>query len=310
MKVLITGGCGFVGTNLALYLVERNCKVRILDNLSTAFPAWLKDKAYDNFQLPDVDLIVGDMVDQQTVDKAVEGMDAVVHLAALTSVIESVENPGNTWGINVGGTFHILESCRKLSVKRFVFASSNAVAGEQLPPIDEKKIPQPLSPYGASKLTGEALCSAYHHSFGIESFSLRFANLYGTCADHKTSVMSLFLQWIMEGKPLVVYGDGDQTRDFVHVDDVCQAVYLALKSEGPLGEVFQIARGQETSVNELVTALKEMAGRELEVNYMPERVGEIRRNYSDIGKARSLLGFEPNVELEDGLKELWDYQNR
>lgn len=310
MKVLVTGGCGFVGTNLVRYLTEHDYVVRILDNFSTAFPAWRQDRPDHGLQLPDVDLVVGDIVDRHTVDSAVSGMDAVVHLAALTSVTESVEHPETTWRINVDGTFNLLESCRNYNVNTFVFASSNAVAGEQTPPIHENKIPQPLSPYGASKLAGEALCSAYYHSFGIGSFSLRFANLYGPYADHKSSVMPLFFKWIKSGQPLVVYGDGQQTRDFVHVDDVCLAVHLALGSSGPFGEVFQIARGQETSVNELVQVLKIVTGADFETVYQPERVGEIRRNYSDITKARNLLGFEPEVDLQSGLEVLWDHENR
>ena len=310
MKVLITGGCGFVGTNLARYLVDHDCEVRILDNLSTAFPAWQQDQSNRGFQLPKVDLIVGDIVDRQMVDKSVSGMDAIVHLAALTSVTESLDHPESTWRINVDGTINLLESCRKHNVNRFVFASSNAVAGEQTPPIHEDKIPQPLSPYGASKLAGEALCSAYYHSYGFESFSLRFANLYGPYADHKSSVMPLFFKWIKSGQALTIYGDGEQTRDFVHVDDICLAVYLALKSTGPFGEVFQIARGRETSVNELVEILKKVTGADFEIIHQPERVGEIRRNYSDITKARNLLGFEPEIDLQDGLQVMWDNENR
>ncbi len=304
MKVLITGGCGFVGTNLAWYLINRECEVRILDNLSTPFPAWVANQS--DKKLPKVEMIKGDVRDRQAVETAVESMDAVVHLAALTSVIESVENPSQSWDINVGGMFNLLEVCREKRVERFVFASSNAVTGEQVPPIDEKKIPQPLSPYGASKLTGEALCSAYWQSFGIKTFSLRFANLYGPFAEHKTSVIALFMQWIKKGKPLVIYGNGEQTRDFVHVDDVSQAVYLALKSAGPFGETFQIAKGEETSINEMVGILKEIAGSEVKVIYKPDRVGEIMRNFSDISKAQNVLSYKPEIELREGLEGLWN----
>ncbi len=305
MKILITGGCGFLGTNLARYLTNQGYEVRILDNLSTAFPSWRCSKSTPDSRLPKVDLLKGDIRDRETVNNAVAGINAVIHLAALTSVVESVDNPENTWENNVGGTLNLLEACRRHDIKRFIFASSNAVAGEQLPPIDENKIPQPLSPYGASKLAGEALCSAYWHSFGIKTLSLRFANLYGPFSDHKTSVIALFLKWIREAKPLIIYGDGEQTRDFVHVDDVCQAIHLSLKSDGPFGEVFQIAGGKETSVNDLVRALKKVTGKKFEVTYQPERIGEIRRNYSDISKARRLLGFEPEIELVEGLKNLW-----
>jgi len=306
MEVLITGGCGFVGTNLAWYLANRGYTIRVLDDLSTAFPSWISNEAHHDSKLPTVDLIKGDVRDREAVDKAVAGMDAIIHLAASTSVIESLNNPEAMWEINVGGTFNLLESCRNQGVEKFIFASSNAVAGEQIPPINEKKIPQPLSPYGASKLTGEALCSAYWHSFGIKTFPLRFSNLYGPFSDHKTSVIALFLQRIRERKPLTIYGDGDQTRDFVHVDDVCQAIHLSLKSGGPFGEVFQIASGKETSVNDLISQLKKVTGSDFDTVYKPKRIGEIRRNYSDISKAKKMMGFEPEIEFGEGLKGLWD----
>ena len=303
--VLITGGCGFVGTNLSRYLIDHGFdEVRVLDNLTTPFPFWI-DTEKDHSRLPGIDLQTGDIRDRERVDKAVKGVNAVIHLAAHTSVVDSLQNPAMNWDINVGGTFNLLEACRENGVERFILASSNAVAGEQIPPIDEKKIPQPLSPYGASKLTGEALCSAYYHSFGIKTISLRFANLYGPYSDHKTSVITLFMQRISDQMPLTIYGDGNQTRDFVHVDDVCQAVYLSMVAEGSFGEVFQIASGKETSVNELVELLKEVTEKEIGIVYESERTGEIRRNYSDISKARRIMGYEPEIELKDGLKGLW-----
>ncbi|MFO8100740.1 MAG: GDP-mannose 4,6-dehydratase [Dehalococcoidia bacterium] len=304
MKVLITGGCGFLGTNLTGYLVTRGHEIKVLDNLSTAFPSWRSNLSAPDSRLPNVDLVKGDIRNRETVNDAVAGVNAVIHLAALTSVVESVEDPEETWEINVQGTLNLLEACRRHKAERFIFASSNAVAGEQTPPIDENKVPQPLSPYGASKLAGEALCSAYWHSFGIKTVSLRFANLYGPFSEHKTSVIALFLQWISGGKPLIIYGDGKQTRDFIHAEDVCQAVHLSLTSGGPFGEVFQIASGKETSVNKLVKALEEVTGKESEVIHQPERMGEIRRNFSDITKARKMMGFEPEIELIEGLKRL------
>ncbi|MFO8010616.1 MAG: GDP-mannose 4,6-dehydratase [Dehalococcoidia bacterium] len=322
MKTLITGGCGFVGINLTRFLDRSGFSIRILDNFSEGKRERIESLALQR----EVEIIEGDLRDKEAVRAAVQRMKAVVHLAAHTSVVESVENPEEDWEINVTGTFNLLEACRREGVERFILASSNAVAGEQTPPIDETKIPQPLSPYGASKLAGEALCSAYYHSFGLKTFCLRFANVYGPFSDHKSSVIPLFLQWVREGKPLTVYGDGEQTRDFVHVDDICQAIYLALvpayghagedsRTSGscsPLstddwcGEVFQIASGTETSINQLAGLLREVTGRDLEVVYHPERPGEIMRNYSDITKARKLLGFEPAMELKEGLRRMWE----
>ncbi len=277
--------------------------MRILDNLSVGRKEYL-----ETLPLPEPpELIVDDIRHKGAVDEAVRSMDAVVHLAAHTSVAASLENPQKTWETNVMGTFNLLEACHQSGVVKFILASSNAAVGEQTPPIDELKIPKPLSPYGASKLAGEGLCSAYYHSFGLKTISLRFANCYGPYSDHKSSVIARFVKWAREGKPLIVYGDGNQTRDFIYVDDVCQAIYHSLMisgTPGGYGEVFQIASGVETSVNELTKMIKDIAGKNVQTIHEAERKGEIRRNYSDISKARSLLGFEPGVKLIEGLRNL------
>lgn len=301
MNVLITGGCGFVGVNLTRYLAQRGYRIRILDNLSAAHPEHRELLA----SAGSPEIIAGDIRDSAAIQRAIAGMEAVVHLAASTSVTQSLEDPQGFWDINVNGTLTLLEACRAAQVSRFVFASSNAAVGEQIPPIHENMIPKPLSPYGASKLAGEALCSAYFHSFGMDTVALRFANVYGPCADHKSSVIPLFLKWAAEGRPLTIYGDGEQTRDFVHVDDISQAIHLSLKAEGAGGEIFQIASGRETSINALVGMISRGTGREIPVIHRPERKGEIRSNYSDIGKARRILGFEPVVQLEQGLRALF-----
>jgi UDP-glucose 4-epimerase len=235
--ILITGGCGFLGTNLVNYLSGKGYKVRILDNLSApSRKSFCQESAVNSLLSPQtvdsglstIDLVVGDIRDYEAVKKAAEGVGAVVHLAAHTSVVESLEKPREAWDINVNGTLNLLEACRLNKVDRFIFASSNAVVGEQEPPIDETKIPRPLSPYGASKLAGEALCSTYYHSFGLKTISLRFSNLYGPHSEHKPSVIARYIDWARKGEPLIIYGDGNQTRDFVHVDDVCQAIHLSL----------------------------------------------------------------------------------
>ena len=325
--ILVTGGCGFIGTNLVKYLANKGYRVRILDNLSTpskklvnqespVTSSSLPSRAIDP-ELSGTDLVVGDIRDRQVVDRAIEGVDGIVHLAAHTSVVESLQKPGEAWDTNVNGTFNLLEACRCNGMNRFIFASSNAVVGEQDPPIDETKIPRPLSPYGASKLAGEALCSTYYHSFGLKTVSLRFSNCYGPHAEHKPSVIAKFIDWARKGEPLVIYGDGNQTRDFVHVEDICQAIHLSLIIAQPLklsqqtqqtpfwGEVFQIASGIETSINQLVELIKAMTGFQLSIVHKPKRKGEIERNYSDITKARRLLGFEPKIKLKEGLRELW-----
>ena len=329
--ILVTGGCGFIGTNLVKYLTERGHKVRILDNLSTSSTMWTADRrpSTADCRLPTADLVVGDIRDREMAEKAVAGTDAVVHLAAHTSVVESLDKPEEDWDINVNGTLSLLEACRHNGVNRFIFASSNAVLGEQPSPVDETKVPKPLSPYGASKLAGEGLCSAYCHSFGLRTVSLRFGNVYGPFSEHKTSVITKFLDLARQGKPLIIYGDGNQTRDFIHADDICQAVHLSLTAadhglstadyglptaDSISGEVFQIASGVETSINELAEMIRQMtadprlstADCRVPTKYEPKRKGEIERNYADISKARRLLGFEPGVKVNHGLRDLWE----
>lgn len=324
--VLVTGGCGFIGTNLVKYLSERRYKVRILDNLSTSSRIWnagSKPPSASSQPIPQstlsyepllstVDLVPGDIRYPEVVKKAVDRIDAVVHLAAHISVMESVENPKESWDINVNGTLNLLEACRHHGIDKFIFASSNAVLGEQAPPADESKICHPLSPYGASKLAGEALCSAYYHSFGLNTISLRFANCYGRYSEHKTDVITNFINWARQGKPLIIYGDGNQTRDFVHADDICYAIHLSLMAldsrfQTQDSRIFQIASGVETSINELIEMIKETTNFKLSIVREPKRRGEIERDYSDITKARRMLGFEPGVKLSEGLRDLWQW---
>lgn len=293
--VLITGGCGFIGSNLVDYLLANGWRVRVLDNLSVGSAEALAGK--------EVELIVGDIRDYTTVSRAVAGVMGVVHLAAQTGVIPSIENPWLDYDINVGGTLNLLRAAVEHKVQRFVFASSNAPVGEQEPPIDEQKVPRPLSPYGASKLAGEGYCSAFSGSYGLGTVVLRFANVYGPRSTHKSSVVAKFIRRILAAEPLIVYGDGRQTRDFIHVADLCQAIQLALSSD-IAGETFQIATGVETSVLELVNLLRtEFPEREVPVQFEPVRPGEIFRNYSNIDRARRMLGFQPGVNLAEGLAE-------
>lgn len=324
--ILITGGGGFIGTNLIKYLADKTYQLRILDNLSTGKEENLRKLQIQYYRLSAVDLIAGDIRNREVVNQAVKGADAVVHLAAHTNIVESLENPKEDWDINVNGTLNLLEACRKNKIGKFIFASSNAVLGEQLPPVDESRIPNPLSPYGASKLAGEALGSSYCHSFGLKTISLRFANCYGPYSEHKTSVVSRFMKCALDGTPLIIYGDGKQTRDFIHAEDICQAIYLALVATKQTkmtmgsqswadepqpstldlyGGVFQIGTGIETSINELAKLMKQITGQKLQIIHKPERRGEIRSNYSNISKARRLLNFAPKITLREGLKQLW-----
>ena len=313
--VLVTGGCGFIGTNLVRQLVNSGYRVKVLDNLSVGKAANLDSIVGGCSQNTAIDLITGDILDKKAVRDAVNGTDAVVHLAAFTGVAISLEHPEEAWDVNVNGALNLLEACRLNKVDRFVLASSNAAVGAQTPPVDENQVPHPVSPYGASKLAGEALCTTYYHSFNLKTTSLRFANCYGSHSGHKQSVIPTLMRLVRAGQPFTVYGDGNQTRDFVHVDDVCDAILLILNlksSNVKWGEVYQIATGTETSINELVDIARETTGINFEVVHSPALNGEVAKLYSDISKAKATLGFEPGVELREGLRQLWQstYNNR
>ncbi len=317
MNWLITGGCGFIGTNLIRYLRDRGDQsVRVYDDLSVGrtddlaavAPIAEAASAPGEFAPPGgpVQLVVGDIENAEDLCAAAHGADVVVHLAASTGVLPSIENPRQDCNANVIGTLNALEAARLQGVDRFVFASSGAVLGEQLPPIDEGKVPKPLSPYGAGKLAGEGYCSVYAACYGIHTAALRFGNVYGPGSASKGSVVAKFIKQALAGEKLVIYGDGAQTRDFIYVEDLVDAVFRAA-TLGAGGEVFQIATNRETTVNEIVEMLSslvhEVTGREVEVEYAAARSGEILRNYADVSKAKRLLGWQPVHSLRDGLRE-------
>jgi len=313
-KIFITGGCGFVGTNLVKYLLDRGpCHVTIYDNLSVGSQSNL-ERAIADSRCNDgsVDFVEGDILDKDRLNQAATGHSAIVHLAAHTRVVESLENPQESFDVNVMGTFNALEAARKSGAEKFVFASSNAAVGEQALPINEEMACQPLSPYGAGKLYGEAICSAYFRSYGLNTVSLRFANVYGPYSEHKTSVVAKFIRCVKDGLSLEIYGDGKQTRDFIHVQDICQPIYLSLNfpicnssNSAPWGEVFQIATGKDTRIIDLSRMINNLLGRQEEdIAFATQRKGEIVHNSSDISKAKRTLNYEPRVELCNGLKSM------
>jgi UDP-glucose 4-epimerase len=315
MRWLITGGCGFIGrTLLARILGDEAAQIRIVDDLSVGTRAELA--AINDFAEPSpsllaewsaarVELVVGDIRDGALARRATAGADVVVHLAANTGVGPSVADPMRDCTANVIGTLNYLEGCRQNGVRRFVFASSGAPIGDCEPPIHEELPAHPVSPYGASKLAGEAYCSAYARSFGVETVALRFGNCYGPLSSRKGSIVAKFIREAMAGQGWEIYGDGRQTRDFVFVDDVVAAIVLAATIEGVGGEVFQIATHTETTVRELADALAEALGRHgispPAIRSVEARVGDVRRNFSDTTKARTRLGWTARVRLEDGL---------
>jgi UDP-glucose 4-epimerase len=295
---LVTGGCGFIGVNLISRLVAQGVRVRVLDNLSLG--------KREDLESLGVDLQVGDIRDRGFVERACQGMDVVVHLAAHTRVVESLSNPELNFEVNAAGTMNVLRACRAAAVKKVIFASTGgAILGEQEPPVHEGMVPHPVSPYGASKLAGEAYCSAFFGSYGLNTVALRFSNVYGPFSYHKGSVVAQFFKNLIQKQPIVIYGDGEQTRDFLYVADLVDAILLADKNETP-GEVFQVASGRETSLRTLIGTMKEILPElTFEVRYEPRRAGEILRNYASIEKARRMLGYDPQTRLDEGLRNTW-----
>jgi UDP-glucose 4-epimerase len=315
MKWLITGGCGFIGAALVRRLAASNdYSVRILDNLSVGkldFLALPKaprvlERANDTLPLPEgntVDVVVGDIRDEDVSMRAAYGMDAIIHLAANTGVQPSIQNPRMDCAANVSGTLNLLEGARAAGVQRFVMASSGAPLGDAEPPFNEDTVARPISPYGASKLAGEAYCHAYTKSFGLETVPLRFSNVYGPGSGHKGSVVAAFMKRALARRPFVVNGDGKQTRDFIFLEDLLSALTAAATKPGIGGELFQIATGVETPVIELAKMLREELASAgwggMEIEYGPDA----RRNYADVGKAGRVLGWSPQTALPQGLRQ-------
>ena len=318
---LITGGCGFIGTSLIAHLLKETpgINIRVIDNLSVGTEEDLSEVCdfvkSDPTHLPShsaqvVQLVVGDIRSYDICLRCCEGVDVIVHLAANTGVAPSVESPKTDMEVNVVGTFNMLEAARLNKVDKFVFASSGAPVGEVEPPITEDKPPRPVSPYGASKLAGEGYCSAYFRTFGLKTVSLRFGNVYGPRSKHKSSVVARFFKQALNGRTLEVYGDGKQTRDFIFIDDLMQAIMLSAEKETG-GEIFQIATYKETTVNEIAESVRsiveEETGKKVKIVHGEWRPGDVRRNYSDISKAKRMLGYEPAYDLGSGLKITFQY---
>lgn len=314
MNWLITGGCGFLGTSLTQRLVQQDAHaIRVLDNLSTgtrndlALVARFIELLPSELNKPpiEVELVVGDIMDEQLAFKASQGCDIIVHFAANTGVGPSVKNPRDDMLTNVIGTFNYLEAARINKIPRFIFASSGAPAGEVEPPIHEELPPHPVSPYGASKLAGEGYCSAYKRTFGVDTVILRFGNVYGPGSLHKSSVVAKFIRRALVGDALEIYGDGTQTRDFIYIDDLIDAVLLAAVTPEIGGEAFQIASNHETTVGEmaakLVSVLTDAGVAGIKLINAETRLGDVKRNFADTSKAKQHLGWQPKVNLDGGL---------
>jgi UDP-glucose 4-epimerase len=304
--VLITGGCGFVGMNLTALLNEKgDYSVRIYDNETIGKRRYLEGL--------DAEFIHGDLRDRKSLDKALCGVDCVVHLAADTSVMDSIENASYNFDVNVRGTFTLLSAMLDKGMTRIVNASTGgAIIGEAEPPVHEDMLPLPVSPYGASKLAVEGYLSAFCRTYDFEAVSLRFSNIYGPRSFHKGSVVAHFMKRILEGKELVVYGDGSQNRDYIYVADICQGILSAMRCKVP--GVFQLGSGRPTTINQLIAYIRDVVGPAYPVSVRHEdfRPGEIRNTYCSISKAKKFIGFSPSMPLDDGLLRTWHWflQNR
>lgn len=314
---LITGGCGFIGRSLiASLLKEGGHHIHVLDNLTVGSLDELAQ--LDNVMEVDhanwtssLALTAGDIRDPDCVARCVQGAEVVVHLAANTGVAPSVEDPTFDCQVNVLGTLNVLEGCRAAKVDRVVFASSGAPLGVQVPPLHEELAPRPASPYGASKLAGEGYCSAYFQCFALSTVALRFGNVYGEGSGHKQSVVAKFIKQALRGEKLELYGDGTQTRDFIHISDLIAAIICGATASGVGGEVFQIATAHETTVREmtemLIDALVAEGVARPETYFAEKRDGDVMRNYSDTSKARKLLSWQAEISLDEGLRRTVKY---
>lgn len=305
---LVTGGCGFIGRNLIGRLVhDAGLDIVALDSEEVGSASELDAAMADRSatRLSSARVVTADILDGAAVNSACRDRDVVVHLAANTGVAPSIDNPRTDCFVNVVGTLNCLEAARHGAATRFVFASSGAPLGVVEPPMHEEKAARPCSPYGASKLAGEGYCSAYWHSYGLETVALRFGNVYGPHSSHKSSVVARFIQQALAGEPLVINGDGAQSRDFIYVEDLVQAIRQAASVPGIAGHLFQVATARETTVLELATILVEVLRDHgitgLSLRHGAERIGDVRRNYSDTSKARRLLRWEAQTTLREGL---------
>lgn len=300
-RVLVTGGCGFIGANLVRRVAERGIarSLRVIDDESAG--------SRDAIAPYDAEFIRGDFRNPDLMRRALRDVDTVVHLAAHTSVVDSVADPATDFDVNVAGTFRLLMLMREAGAPRLVNASTGgAILGEAPPPVHEAMAPQPASPYGAAKACGEAYCSAFAASYGLGAVSLRFSNVYGPMSLRKGSVVAAFMRRILQGAPLVVYGDGSQTRDYVFVEDLCDGI-AAAAAAGVSG-TFQLGSGVGTTVNRLIDRIAEATGRPRPpVRYEPFRAGEIRHSWTDVAKAREGLGWTPGTGLPEGLARTWSW---
>lgn len=299
--VLVTGGAGFVGSHLAATLTASGTRVRVIDDLSTGHRENLD--GIDG----EIDFVQASLTDAKILGRALEDVEIVFHEAAIPSVPRSVENPRETHTACVEATFSLLLAARDARVRRVVYAASSSAYGDQPTlPKEEKMAPAPLSPYAVAKLVGEYYCQAFTHTYGLETVSLRYFNVFGPRQDPSSQysgVISRFISVLLSGEQPVIFGDGEQSRDFTYIANVVDANLRAAQTTRGVGHVINVANGERITLNQLLEELKKITGRpEVEAEYREARVGDVRHSLADISRARDLLSYEPRVELQEGLQ--------
>ncbi|HEX2571998.1 MAG TPA: SDR family oxidoreductase [Polyangia bacterium] len=304
-RYLITGGAGFIGSNLAWALVARGDEVRVLDNFSTGREANLRGLEGR------IGLFRGDITDAAVLESAMDGVDFVLHEAALPSVPRSIERPLDCDRVNVHGTVMVLDAARRKGVRRVVFAASSSAYGETptLPKV-ETMGPAPLSPYAASKLAGEHYCQVFHKCYGLETVALRYFNVFGPRQDPTSqyaAVIPNFVRAALTGGEPLIYGDGQQSRDFCYIENCVEANLLACTAPGAAGQVFNVACAERTTLLDVVNGLSEIVGRPLKPQHAPARAGDIKHSLADITRAREILGYTGKIRFAEGLRRTVDW---
>ncbi|MGB2755454.1 MAG: SDR family oxidoreductase [Phycisphaerae bacterium] len=302
---LVTGGGGFIGSNLVRALLEEGRSVRVLDNFSTGFRENLQEVAGD------VDLVEGDIRDADACRRASAGAEVVCHQAAIPSVPRSMADPQGCFDVNIVSTHNMLMAARDAGVRRFVFAASSSAygAGEELPKRETMPV-LPLSPYAAAKAAGELLVATWHRAFGLETVSLRYFNIFGPRQDpanQYAGVIAAFASRMLRGQPPIIYGDGTQSRDFTFVENVVRANLLAAEAPEVHGEVVNIGCGEATDLNQMVRDFNNLLGTDLDPIYEAPRPGDVKHSLADVSAARDLLGYEPTVRFAEGLRRTIDW---
>ncbi|MFI5378281.1 MAG: SDR family oxidoreductase [Tepidisphaerales bacterium] len=305
VRVLVTGGAGFIGHHLAAALVQRGARVRVLDDLSSGRRARLESLSAQ------IELVVGSITDPRAVDPAMQDVEIVFHQAAMVSVPQSMDRPLDYQHVNSTGTLTVLEAARAAGVRRIVYAASSSAYGpQQTMPLIETMRPMPISPYAASKLSGEFHCAVYASAFARETVSLRYFNVFGPGQDPKSQYGALIptvATRMLRGQRPLIYGDGEQTRDFCFVANVVEANLLAAEAPKLSGEVLNIACGRRVSVNDVVRLTNRLLGTNIPGDLQPPRAGDVHDSLADVSRARAVIGYEPKMHFEEGLGRALEY---